>query len=375
MPASFSNLVDMNKLQRYIITAAITAVIIFLIWYFGDIVKYILVSAVLSLMGKPLVDVLCRIHIREWVFPKWLAATITLCTLWGIAILAISLFVPLVVDKINALAEYDFADFTSMFNEPIRNFETFLHDKFSIDLTPDNKYLTVNLHDKLAGMLSPALTGLNSILDSIANFFIAAFSISFITFFFLKENDLFNDGVAILFPSKYEENVRRALKSSIQLLSRYFIGLLVESTIKLIVIACCVYFIVGIPVSDAVIIALISAVLNVIPYIGPLLGGIVGILIGITSPDTLLPMNTVIIEMAIIFTVFQVIDNIILQPYVYSSSVKAHPLEIFLVILVAGSIAGVVGMLLAIPAYTVLRVFAKEFFNKLRVVQKLTGNI
>ena len=115
--------------------------------------------------------------------------------------------------------------------------------------------------------------------------------------------------------------------------------------------------------------------MNVIPYIGPLLGGIVGILIGSTSPDTLLPMNTVIIEMAIIFTVFQVIDNIILQPYVYSSSVKAHPLEIFLVILVAGSIAGVVGMLLAIPAYTVLRVFAKEFFNKLRVVQKLTGNI
>ena len=54
---------------------------------------------------------------------------------------------------------------------------------------------------------------------------------------------------------------------------------------------------------------------------------------------------------------------------------KAHPLEVFLVILIAGNVAGITGMLLAIPSYTVLRVLAKEFFSEFALVQKLTQNI
>ena len=72
---------------------------------------------------------------------------------------------------------------------------------------------------------------------------------------------------------------------------------------------------------------------------------------------------------------FQTLDNLVLQPIIYSNSVKAHPLEIFLVILIAGSLAGIVGMLFAIPGYTVLRILAKEFFNEFRVVQSLTKNL
>ena len=68
-------------------------------------------------------------------------------------------------------------------------------------------------------------------------------------------------------------------------------------------------------------------------------------------------------------------DDFVLQPTLYSERVKAHPLEIFIVILIAGSLAGIVGMLLAIPSYTVLRVFAKEFFSQFRLVQKLTEKI
>ena len=64
-----------------------------------------------------------------------------------------------------------------------------------------------------------------------------------------------------------------------------------------------------------------------------------------------------------------------LQPTLYSERVKAHPLEIFLVILIAGSLAGIVGMLLAIPSYTVLRVFAKEFFSQYRLVRQLPEKI
>jgi len=69
------------------------------------------------------------------------------------------------------------------------------------------------------------------------------------------------------------------------------------------------------------------------------------------------------------------IDNIVSQPVIFSNSVKAHPLEIFIVILASGFVAGIPGMILGIPAYTVLRVFAREFFYNFKAVQKITSNL
>ena len=82
-----------------------------------------------------------------------------------------------------------------------------------------------------------------------------------------------------------------------------------------------------------------------------------------------------LIYMAIVFAITQLIDNIVLQPLIYGNSVHAHPLEIFLVILLAGSMAGIPGMILAIPGYTVLRVILREFFNKYKLVETLTKNL
>ena len=76
--------------------------------------------------------------------------------------------------------------------------------------------------------------------------------------------------------------------------------------------------------------------------------------------------------MLIVFLSVQAIDNIIFQPVIFSNSVNAHPLEIFLVIMIAGSLGGVTGMIIAIPTYTIIRVFAKEFLYNFRIVKKLT---
>lgn len=362
----------MNRLDRYIIGAAVTAIVVFLVWYFSDIVGYILVSAILSLMGKPLVDLLGRIRLGRFRMPKWLAAGLTLGTMIGLAYLFAALLVPLVVEKINSLSQYNVSDLVALFREPLEKLQHFFHE--NVPATARDLSLQADLGKKLSEFFNLSVTGVTSLVNFLGHFVVAVFSVGFITFFFLKEDQLFFDGVVLLFPNKYESNVKRALSSTITLLSRYFIGLLAESTIKLIAIAVGLWTI-GLPFQDAVVIALISAILNIIPYIGPLLGGAIGILIGIASPAEGLTTSQLVIQMIAVFTVFQVLDNLILQPYIYSSSVKAHPLEIFLVILAAGSMAGILGMLLAIPAYTVLRVFAKEFFNHFRIVRKLTENI
>ena len=82
-----------------------------------------------------------------------------------------------------------------------------------------------------------------------------------------------------------------------------------------------------------------------------------------------------LIYMMLVVAITQLVDNIVFQPVIFSNSVRAHPLEIFVVILASGFAAGIPGMILAIPAYTVLRVFAREFFYNLKAVQKITSSL
>ena len=180
---------------------------------------------------------------------------------------------------------------------------------------------------------------------------------------------MFSDSILLLVPEKHTKAFRHALESIRYLLTRYFVGILAQITgiITLVTIG---LTIVGIGFRHSLVIGLLAGFLNVIPYLGPLLGATIGTLLGMIENihkdfySELLPLA--------VFIIVQVIDNVLFQPLIFSSSVNAHPMEIFLVIMIAGSLAGVLGMILAIPVYTVLRVFAREFFNQFRVVKQLT---
>ena len=135
--------------------------------------------------------------------------------------------------------------------------------------------------------------------------------------------------------------------------------------------------IVGLSFKQCLLIGLTAALLNVVPYLGPLIGSALGILMGLAF-NVSLPLNELLMMggyMLIVFLIVQAIDNVIVQPFVFSGSVKAHPLEIFIVIMMASTLAGIPGMILAIPAYTILRVLAKVFFYNFRLVKKLTKKI
>jgi predicted PurR-regulated permease PerM len=205
---------------------------------------------------------------------------------------------------------------------------------------------------------------------------VALFAITFITFFFLKEDGSFSSFVTLLVPERYEENITRALHSVNQLLVRYFVGIFSDMLCILTILTFGLSLVAGLPIKLAMLIGLTAGILNVVPYVGPLVSYSLGLFMGLMySMGAGMEFAPLAIKMLGVFLVTQTIDAAFLQPYIYSNSIKAHPLEIFLVILIAGSLAGILGMLIAIPTYTVLRVFAKEFFNHLRVVQKLTERI
>ena len=89
------------------------------------------------------------------------------------------------------------------------------------------------------------------------------------------------------------------------------------------------------------------------------------------SPD----LGSLMGQAALVFLAGQLVDNFFTQPVIFAGSVKAHPLEIFLLISIAGSLAGITGMMLAIPAYSVVRVLAKEFLSGFKVIQALTDEL
>ncbi|MEG1664250.1 MAG: AI-2E family transporter [Mucinivorans sp.] len=357
---------------RWIAAAAGLLLVGFLVWYFSTIVLYILASVVFAIIGKPIVRLVNKLHIGSWYAPMWLSALVALLCLMVIVTLLVSSWLPVVVDKLHYIRDFDPDKINQVLGGPMSSLEKIINDNF-----PSVEF---SFREAFASRMEPLLHSefIQSTLSSITNLIVeismAIFSICFITFFFLKDDKLFVESVTVLFPSKYEQNITRAISSTTNLLIRYFVGICIESLIKIVFITVPLYFI-GFDLSTALIIGLISAVLNVIPYVGPILGAIFGFAIAALAPVTEVTLGEMFIEMGIVFAVFQLFDNMILQPYIYASSVKAHPLEIFIVILMAGYIAGITGMLLAIPAYTVLRVFAKEFFSNMRLVQKLTDSI
>ena len=216
---------------------------------------------------------------------------------------------------------------------------------------------------------------LNYVVSFTGSFLMAVFSILFISFFFLKDDTLFYNSFMLMIPQKYATSASCILKEVKRLLTRYFLGLLMElsSMITLITLGLLIF-----GVESALLIGFIGGLMNIIPYLGPLIGASIGILIGVISSLSLgaytaiLPLSLTI---AAVFVVSNLIDNMLLQPMIYSTSVKAHPIEIFLVIIIAGNLFGVVGMILAIPVYTVIRVILREFFSEMRIVQKLTENM
>ena len=369
----------MEKVQgttRYILFVIGFLVILFLVWYFSSIVSYILVSAVLSVVGRPLVRFFGNLKLGRLAVSDTMAAFLSLVTLWIVFLGAFRFLIPLLAKEFEQLSTINLDSVLQIVEKPLQRWQSLFGENGDVT---NKGHLMELIKGQLGEKISfSSLTDVfGAVAGTLGGLLIAFFAISFITFFFLKEENMFRDWILLIVPSEYEEKVAHILHSIHNLLRRYFIGLLFEVTMVGILVTLGLT-IVGIGFSHAVVIGLFCGLFNVIPYLGPWMGAIVGLLIGIAinlDADFNTQTLPLLGFMLLVFATVQVIDNILFQPLIYSSSVKAHPLEIFLVILAAGSVAGILGMILAIPAYTIVRVIAKEFLDNLKIVRKLTQNL
>ncbi len=352
--------------------AIITGVV--LLGYFllkiQSVLAYLAIAAVIALLGRPIVIFLKR----KLKFPDTLAVMAAMVFMLSIFLGILALFIPLISEQSKNLSLLDIealkADVNTLYLQILEYFGAST-DKVN-DLIHDSN-LEKNVLEGLDLGFIPNF--LNSFLNILSNFSIGLFSVLFISFFFLKDSKLFQNGMLVFVPDNKESNLVKSVDKINGLLSRYFAGILLQLFI-LFVIYTIALLIVG--VENAIVIAFLCALFNIIPYIGPIIGGVIMVTLTMTSylgadfSTVILPKATYVLIGLIIG---QLIDNFFSQPFIFSKSVKSHPLEIFLVIIIAGLIFGVVGMVVAVPAYTAIKVILKEFLAENSVVKKLTKNL
>ncbi len=351
-------------------------ILLLLLYYFRTVVAYIIGAWILSLLGQPLMNVLVmKTPLGRFKGGRSIGALLVLLLfVVGIVLYAI-LFIPLVIHQVDILSNVDYNAFGKLLAEPLEQLKIWLESKGLLNVgdlkTQDN------VQNFLLSWIDPSkITAvLGSFLFGLKDALVGLFSIFFIAFFFLREQGLFMSGLKMVVPQSYEAQVEQAVKEATRLLTRYFGGELLRmiSMVSFIFLA---LSLAGIP--NALFIAFFAGIMNIIPYVGSLLGALFGIFVTLTnSIDSAsgLAILSRLGTVAIIFMLAQLLDNFVLQPVIFSSRIKAHPLEIFLVFLVGAQIGGLFGMLLAIPTYTVIRVVAKVFFSHFKLVRKLTQNM
>lgn len=415
---------------RYIVIGVSVLIALGIMYYFSNLVAYIILAWSLSMIGSPFFRFFKRF------LGKNIAALITLFIFILFGAIMLWIFIPPLLQQARNISNIDYAKAIEAIEEPINDWQNMLEERGFIktiepivqDTTPivevkkplaeaqvmhldsilrNDSLLTgitimVNVNEapndpppepiiqqdpdktffdaakeNIISFINPKRIQnlLGGMVGFLGNFLIAIFSILFISFFFLREQGLFSGMITNIVPDQYVVETEHAVEESSRLLVRYFIGIATQ----IIVITSLVSLLLSLfGIKNALLIAFFAALMNVIPYIGPILGATFAFIITFTSNldlsfyNELLP---VLGKVVIVFVIMQLVDNFLIQPFIFGRSVKAHPLEIFLIVLIGAQLGGIIGMVLAIPVYTVLRVVGKVFLSEFKIIQKLTESI
>lgn len=340
--------------------------LLFFLYQIQSVLVYIAIAGVISLIGRPFV-----IFLRSrFLVPNQIAVIIVLLLVLAVFLGIILLFVPIVIEQSQYLGRIDIEAFQNDINVLNEQINSYLgvEDINILESVKESELmqsLDVNLIPKF----------LNSVFGILGATLIAVFSIMFISFFLLKDSKLMLNSILVFANKGEEDKFQRAFNKIKILLSRYFVGLTMQVTVLFILY---VLLLSIFEINNPIAIAFICAILNLVPYLGPIFAGILMALFVISSnlgADFQAVILPKLIYVMLGYGIAQLIDNLISQPMIFGASVRSHPLEIFLIILISGLLFGVVGMVVAIPFYTAIKVIAKESLSEYKIVKRLTRDL
>ena len=359
---------SLKKYSIPIITLLATIVFVYL---FTNVVIYLIISLVLALLGMPIVNIISKIKIGKFTVNDSIAALLTLCFFFGVLYVIGVTFLPPLISQITFLSNSNFHDVM----DNVFIYYPSIKDSLS-SLGSEDQIITsvVQQGNRFLNFQNVSYI-FNNTISYTGSFLGGLFSVLFITFFFLKDGKMVVKALILIAPSSYEKEMIDIYRTSRKMLSKYFTGLFID----MILVSFIVTFMMWIfGIKNALVIGCLAGVMNVIPYIGPIITLFFAAFLGISGCiefNQYELITSTITKILVILIGTNLLDALLIQPVIFSNTVKAHPLEIFLVILMAGAIGGVLGMVVAIPCYTLLRIIAKEFLDHFKFFKKLTENI
>lgn len=353
-----------NGILRAIAILFGISLLLYFLYLTQAVLIYILIAAVLSLIARPFILFLRR----KLKLPNSLAVILTMSLMLGLISGLIILFIPLILEQGKNLSLLQVEELKNN----IQSIYNQINDYFSskgIDILKQLKDVD------FLSQFQTIPTILNAFVGTLSSLGAGLFSVLFISFFFMKDSLLFKKGIIAIIPKNTESRFSESLEQIKFLLSKYFIGLILQITILYIIYT---IILLSFGISNALVIAFLCALLNLIPYIGPLIGGIIMFVLSMTSnigldfQKEILPTSLWIL---VCYFFAQLLDNLVSQPLIFSKTTKSHPLEVFLIIIIFGILFGIVGMIVAVPSYTALKVILKEFLSENKIVKSLTKSL
>jgi predicted PurR-regulated permease PerM len=349
----------------------IAAGVVLCAWLFSTILIYIIISVVLFLIGYPLTSAIERIKIKGKRINDGIASILTLLIIMGVFALIFVLILPPLIEQVSFMSALNFYDVLHGILDQYPAFNNLLSKlgtESQIMETLSKQFNSVFNFGNVSAIL-------NNLIGYLSGFLGGLFCVLFISFYLLKDEFTVSRSILLLTPAAKEKEVKEILVTSKKMLSGYFIGLIIDILIVGILAGVSLWLL---GIKNALIIGFVAGIFNIVPYIGPIITLCFALFLGVSGcieVGQYGQISGVISKIVIALLSINVLDAIIFQPYIFSSTVKAHPLEIFLVILVAGTLAGIGGMVVAIPVYTLVRIVAKEFLTHFRFFKKITEKI
>lgn len=332
--------ITLERIVKFAIGIAAIAVLGWVLVKLGNLVLYLVLALILSYVLDPIVNWLQRNKVHRTV-----AITLTLSAVILVFVYASTTVIPKVADQMVQLArQLDIRNIESIANQV----ETKLSDDY--DFIPEG-FLSNNLTQVLNSLFD--FDQFSSVFSNVVGVFTDIFSailvVPFAAFFFLKDGSKIRRDLLLLIPNKYFETSLTLIDKIEKRLGLYFRSVLLQSFL-VAASSWATLSVAGLDNSLSVGIAVGLA--NTIPYFGPIIGYILSIIISIIETGDF----SLVLVCMIAILIVQMLDNIVFQPLLFSRSADMHPVAILFIILIGAEVAGILGMLVAIPLATVIRI-------------------
>lgn len=364
----------MTITRQQIITWVTMAIAGALVWILRGVLAYFLVALIITFIGAPLMRFFdSHLYYRKHKLPRSLSAILVILCIVLIISLFVYLIFPPLIEQIATIKSIPASEFEKSFSAPLNDLRQTLenigiqtgHITFEYF---KNQFREMFQFGNLGKLASNVFAGASSFIGWL-------FIVIFITFFLLKEKYLFYRILHILTPVKHEPRMQRIMRNLNYMLGRYFRSLLLQ------IVVFGTYVFIGLSIFGekyALTVAIFSGLVNLISYIGPLLGLTFALLFSLLShigADFYTVIMPQMYQVVLVYAVAVMLDNFFSYPLIFSSSLKVHPLELFFVILTGAQLGGLGGMIVAAPAYTVIRILAKETLSQFAIVKNITRNL